>query len=93
MVSEKYASSTADVVLSGFTEPYTMSDELLQESLRVLKPKGILAIREPFVKSNSSSSHGVKIQLNGFLLQTEELEEDKSICRVVAEKPSYEVCQ
>ena len=98
MILGKYDSSSADVVLSGFTKSYMHNDDLLKESLRILKPKGILVIHEAVEKSKESdfSSQVSKLKLNGFLQNKEPkavTSDDGSMsCEIVAEKPSYEVC-
>lgn len=98
MIAEKYESSSIDVILSGLTTPHNHNDELLKESLRVLKPKGVLVLHEPLDKGDETnfSTQIAKVKLNGFLLQNEEPKaitsaDGKHICKVVVEKPHYEV--
>lgn len=63
--------------------------------MKVLKPNGILVIREP-MKNNDALGLITKLKLNGFLLKNTEpetinSESGESIFEISAEKPSYEV--
>jgi len=90
--SRKYDSSSVDVVLSGYTSSFVHSDDLLKELSRILKPKGVLAIRESIDKEGDFSNQLAKIKLNGFLLKEKEPRVvGEKACEIIAEKPNYEI--
>ncbi|XP_058799322.1 anamorsin homolog [Phymastichus coffea] len=96
--NKKYESSSVDVILSGFTTAFIQNDSILKEFLKILKPKGILVIREPVKdKQLDFSDQIAKLKLGGFLLNSQPKlvilndNNDKPTCEIIAEKPPYEV--
>ncbi|XP_014224437.1 anamorsin homolog [Trichogramma pretiosum] len=85
-----------DVVFSGFLMSFYHSDSILLDLMKVLKPKGQLAIRERYHKSHEPLDLITRLKLNGFLLPNKETHVIKEIdgnqdIEVIAEKPSFEI--
>lgn len=100
-------SSSYDAIISIFKQLCPNLEILLEESLRMLKPGGILIIYESF-QENPQSVYNKRVsnlKLTGFKVKEQESFDTKqlkglllniynnidNICEVVAEKPSFEV--
>ncbi|XP_014209033.1 anamorsin homolog [Copidosoma floridanum] len=88
----KFDSSSMDIILSGYTSSYVHSEDLLKESFRILKPEGILAMRELSDSKGDFNNQILKVMLQGFLLQEKEPKAvEPQSYEIIAEKPDYEI--
>lgn len=93
------------MALSGLAQSKGLShsDDTLNEVLRILKPNGILVLREPTSTTNvdglrSSRKLSSALKINGFMSVTEptevplaDAEEGVKILQIKCQKPNYEV--
>lgn len=101
-----HSSSHFDVILSGIAQPsgLFLSDETLSEVMRILKPNGMLVVRETTGSSNSSkelrsSSKLVSVlKINGYTSVSEPTEvldtnseDGVTVVQISCSKPNYEV--
>ncbi|XP_033231015.1 anamorsin homolog isoform X2 [Belonocnema kinseyi] len=98
-LNSNHSPSSIDVIISGFGNVFVLNNEALKKSLQILKPKGVIVLRESIKELKKTNIDQIsKLKLNGFRLKTSESEHDKmgdegetDVCVVVAEKPSYEI--
>lgn len=108
LLTSKHGSSEFDVILSGFVFPPHMvhSDDILAEIVRILKPKGKLALREVIGSTKTSDMLLSSLKLAGLVsvsspkeitLSPEEQQlmktelHNNTVVEVCGQKPDYEV--
>ncbi|KOC64647.1 Anamorsin like protein [Habropoda laboriosa] len=99
-------SSSYDAIISIFKRSCPNPRILLEECLRMLKPRGTLIIYELFQqKENAHSVYDERVsslKLAGFKIKTQDIKQLKNlllnvysnidnICEIIAEKPSFEI--
>lgn len=88
--------------MSGLAQPKGLnhSDDTLNEVLRILKPNGILVLRETTSVDGLSSSDKLSssLKINGFMSVSEptevsqtEIEEGVKVVQIKCQKPNFEV--
>ncbi|KAK3930072.1 LOW QUALITY PROTEIN: Anamorsin-like protein [Frankliniella fusca] len=81
-----------DVALSGFAQPtgLELSDDILSEVLRILKPNGVLIVREAASSPEKLSS---SLKIGGFtsLSEPKEILDEVKVIQIKCQKPNFEV--